>query len=109
MRTRGSKFANIFVLLGLFGVLALGSARADDRGIRVRGIPEYPAMGKQLHLSGTVRMKVKVAPDGSVKKVAVIGGSPVFVPAAVAAVEKWKFDPAPRETEETVAVTFNVP
>jgi hypothetical protein len=35
-----------------------------------------------------------------------MGGSPVLVKAAVDAIEKWKWAPAPQETKELIELTF---
>ena len=109
MKTGRSKGALALLLVCGFGLLTTSGASAEDRSVRVRTMPEYPAMGKQLRLSGIVRLKVKVNPDGSIRNIEPIGGSPVFIPAAVAAVEKWKFEAGPRETEEVIAVSFKSP
>ena len=60
--------------------------------------PAYPAFARQLNLSGTVKIKVVVSPEGQVKHVDVIGGHPLLVNAAVDAVKQWKYAPAKTET-----------
>jgi protein TonB len=60
--------------------------------------PAYPAFARQLNLSGTVKIKVVVSPDGQVKHVEVLGGHPLLVNAAVEAVKQWKYAPAKTET-----------
>jgi TonB family protein len=60
--------------------------------------PAYPAFARQLNLSGTVKIKVVVSPDGQVKHVEVVGGHPLLVNAAVDAVKQWKYAPAKTET-----------
>jgi outer membrane biosynthesis protein TonB len=59
-----------------------------------------------MALQGVVRMEAIVAPDGSVKTVAVKGGHPVLAQAAVNAVRQWKWQKAVRETIEPVEVKF---
>jgi TonB family protein len=60
-----------------------------------------------MHLEGTVRIEVTVAPNGSVKKTNVLGGNPVLVQAAERAVMTWKWEPRPEQTTETVQFNFH--
>jgi protein TonB len=69
--------------------------------------PEYPELAKKMQIHGTVRLEALVAPNGKVKLTQVVGGSPVLVKAAVYAVEKWKWAPAPQETKEFIELTFH--
>jgi len=68
--------------------------------------PQYPDLAKKMHIRGTVRVEALVAPGGKVKLTQVVGGSPVLVKAAVDAIEKWKWAPAPQETKELIELTF---
>ena len=67
--------------------------------------PAYPAFARQLNLSGTVKIKAVVNPDGQVKHVEVVGGHPLLVNAAVDAVKQWKY--APAKTEATIELEFH--
>jgi len=68
--------------------------------------PEYPAIALQMSLHGTVRLRVWVTPQGSVRKVEYIGGHPLLAESAVKAVKDWKFEPASRETTELLEIKF---
>jgi TonB family protein len=68
--------------------------------------PEYPAIALQMSLHGTVRLRVWVTPQGSVRKVEYIGGHPLLAESAVKAVKSWKFEPASRETTELLEIKF---
>jgi TonB family protein len=68
--------------------------------------PEYPAIARQMSLHGTVRLRVWVTPQGSVRKVEYIGGHPLLAESAVTAVKNWKFEPASRETTELLEIKF---
>jgi membrane protein involved in colicin uptake len=46
-----------------------------------------------------------VAPDGSVKKVEPVGGSPILVQAAANAISRWKYAPG-AESKEIVELHF---
>ena len=51
-------------------------------------------------------MELLVTADGRVKDVKVLGGNPVLVQAAVAAVKKWKYEPASEESTIVVKIDF---
>jgi TonB family protein len=53
-----------------------------------------------------VQLQAIVRADGTVKQVRVVGGHPVLAEAAVAAVTKWRFEAAAKETIESVRVIF---
>jgi TonB family protein len=68
--------------------------------------PEYPAIALQMSLHGTVRLRVWVTPQGSVRKVEYIGGHPLLAESAVKVVKTWKFESASRETTELLEIKF---
>lgn len=70
----------------------------DARKLKSSSPPEYPELARRNNISGTARLQVVVAPDGSVKEIKVLGGNAVLVEAAVQAVKKWKYQPGPGET-----------
>ena len=76
------------------------------RRIVTQVAPAYPELASKMRIAGTVRVEAIVAPNGTVKATQVVGGSPVLLRAAVEAVQKWKWAPAPQETKELVEVTF---
>ena len=67
--------------------------------------PAYPQMAKRINLGGTVKLVALVAPDGGVKKVETVGGSPLLVQAAESALTQWKYAPG-AESRETVEFHF---
>lgn len=79
-----------------------GNARKVVRSVA----PVYPLIAKRMGLSGTVRVMAFVAPDGTVKKVQPVGGSPVLIEAAQSAVSQWKYAPG-AESQETIEIHFN--
>jgi|SRR5271165_296789 len=68
--------------------------------------PVYPQIAKSAHIRGIVKLEVVVRPNGSVKSVKALGGSPALIEAATDAVRKWKFEAGPEETTEVVQLTF---
>ena len=69
-------------------------------------IPAYPEILAKMGVSGTVRVKVTIAADGSVKDVEARGGNAIFIDSVAAAVRNWKFVPGERQRSAEVAVTF---
>jgi TonB family protein len=68
--------------------------------------PTVPELAKKLNLTGTVRIEVTIAPDGTVKRSRVVGGHPVLAMAAQNAAEKSTFEPGPAETSEIIEFRF---
>ena len=99
-------------LLALAGLLSMFPASAqtqeslEARKVLVRVTPQYPALARKMGFSGSVRLEVLVAANGSVKAAEIKGGHPVLAQAAQAAVREWKYEPGSRETHETVEVKF---
>ena len=60
-----------------------------------------------MQISGTVRVEAVITPNGKVKFTQVVGGSPVLAKAAVDAIEKWRWAPAPQETKELIELSFH--
>ena len=77
-----------------------------SRAITFRVTPQYPRIAASLKIIGAVQLQAIVRADGTVKQVRVVGGHPVLADAAVAAVMKWRFEVAARETTESVKVNF---
>jgi TonB family protein len=82
------------------------SARQGARHLEYSVAPEYPEIAKSMRLVGTVQVQALVRADGSVKEVKVLGGHPLLVDALVRAVLRWKYQPAPTETKESVKFDF---
>jgi len=66
----------------------------------------YPTLARSMNIHGTVKLQVQVAPNGTVKKIDVMGGHPLLTQSAVTAVGHWKFEAAPHETKELIEVKF---
>lgn len=94
------------LLLGLVWVVPALRAQEGERKIVKKVEAQYPAILKRRGIGGTVRLKVAVHADGSVKDVEVLGGNPALADSAEKAVRQWKFAPGADATI-TVAVTFD--
>jgi TonB family protein len=77
------------------------------RKIKSRVDPVYPELARRMHISGTVKLQVVVAKDGTVKSTKVIGGPPLLIDATVDAVKRWKFEEAKEETTQPQEVRYN--
>ena len=80
-------------------------AQSTARKVKNRVDPVYPELAKRNNIIGSARVELLVTPDGRVKDVKVLGGNPVLVQAVMAAVVKWKYEPAAEES--TVIIKFD--
>ena len=112
MRPYSAAFC-VFTALFL-GVIAFSPAFSlaqeqpeTTRKIVSKVVPVYPELASKMQMRGTVKVEVVVAPNGKVKFTQVLGGSPLLAKAAVDAIEKWKWGPAPQETKELIELNFH--
>ena len=91
----------------LFACALPGGAQEPSRKILKKVEAQYPATLKRLHIGGTVRLKVYIKPDGSVRESEVQGGSPALADAAQKAVMQWKFAPGEAESSMQVSIVFD--
>lgn len=68
--------------------------------------PMYPELAHKMNISGTVKIEVVVAPNGTVKEARVVGGHPVLANAALDAAKKWKFEPASGDSTGIIDFKF---
>ena len=68
--------------------------------------PLYPELARKMNITGTVKIQVVVAANGTVKDAKVLGGHPVLAGAALDAVRKWRFEPAAVESSGVVELKF---
>lgn len=78
-----------------------------SRKIVSRVVPVYPELARTMNLQGTVKIRVTVAPNGTVKSTETVGGSPLLVKAAENAVYKWRWIPAKQESSHLVELRFH--
>jgi TonB family protein len=104
--------SSIFVIaLALCGAAFTQSGLAQSEGHAGRRAiekvaPVYPELARRAHIRGVVKLEVVVQPNGSVKSMKVLGGSPALIESASDAVRKWKFETATQETTEIVQLAF---
>ena len=85
-------------------------AVADNSGARKLQmiLPLGGSLGAKAYLGDVITAAVKEAsPDGTVKKVETLGGSPILVQAAQDCVYHWKFATATGESQEVIEMHFD--
>lgn len=96
--------------LGMWRVGAQNPQNAQSEEIvrraKTKVAPVYPELAHRMNISGTVKIEVVVAPNGSVKEARVVGGHPVLASAALDAAKKWKFEPAPADSTGIIDFKF---
>ena len=88
----------------------LPSAALEANAIR-KVWPEYPALAREMRMSGTVEVEVQIDEGGNVVAARILRGHPLFVEAAVKAARQWKFGPLlrqgrPAKTSGTLTFRF---
>jgi protein TonB len=73
--------------------------------------PVYPALARQMRVSGKVELRGVLGIDGRIHEVQVISGHPLLVKAAVEAVMQWVYRPTilngqPVEVQAPITVNF---
>jgi TonB family protein len=89
-------------------VASLGaqSVPVERRPVRHLVTPAYPELARKMNLTGTARIEVIIAPDGTVHHTRILGGHPVLAAEAERAAEKSTFEPASTETTEVIEFKF---
>jgi TonB family protein len=75
--------------------------------------PQYPPEAIHAHVEGVVLLEATVTATGDVIDVKVISGPPMLIPAAIKAVQEWKYEPTfingrPFPVILTATVTFSL-
>lgn len=85
------------VLLGA-AMCHASTAAEPARKVVIQVKPAYPELARQMNVTGTVKIEVVIAADGSVKSLKPIGGHPLLIQSASEALRKWRFAPGPETT-----------
>ena len=108
-KTRGA-IGYVGATVTLDGVKILAVYQSENNGTRrliARVEPVYPAILRTNHIAGTVRLKVTIAPNGTVEDAELLGGNPILGEAAMAAVKQWLYTPGRSRTIAEVSVPFD--
>ena len=102
---RASAAVCLLVILSL--ALPLFAENKTPRKLVYRENPGYPLTLREAHIGGIVRLEIMISAKGSVDSIIPLGGNPVLVEAASAAVRRWKYAPADAESKTQVEFTFD--
>jgi periplasmic protein TonB len=65
-----------------------------DPAMLIRRIePVYPPLARQMRREGRVEMRARIATDGTIQSLEVVGGDPIFYQSAKDAVSQWLYRP----------------
>jgi TonB family protein len=105
--------AALLAVVTIVAAFGLGHAAAQtpqgeelNRRAKSRVQPFYPDLARKMNITGTVKIEVTVAANGSVKEARVVGGHPVLANSALDAARKWRFEPAPAESTGVIEFKF---
>jgi outer membrane biosynthesis protein TonB len=79
----------------------------NHRKIVSKVAPNFPPLAHDMHIAGAVKIEAVVAPNGTVRSTAILGGHPVLAQSAVDAVRRCKWETGPHETKEIVILNFH--
>jgi TonB family protein len=100
-------FIPLVCLVALLWISCLPTqAQSSARKLIKRVEPQYPAVLRDRGIGGTVRLKVTVRADGTVRDVQIQGGNPILAESAVRAVKFWRYAPAESEATADVVIHF---
>lgn len=76
--------------------------------------PIYPALPKQIHKEGRVELHARIATDGTIQSLEVVGGDSMFFQSALEAVRQWRYRPTvlngqPVEIDTHITVIYTMP
>jgi len=100
------KSARYILLFCLLAIAAAGAQDDKERKLISRQEPSYPEIARQMNLHGTVKVKVWITPQGTVRRSEYVGGHPLLAQATIETLKDWKYEPAVRETTAVVEVRF---
>lgn len=99
------------LLASFLGVVSLGTTAANaqktERKVVKKVDPNYPAILRERKIGGTVKLRVTIRPDGSVRDVQVEGGNPILASSAEDAVKHWRYSPGDHEAVGEVTIRFD--
>jgi TonB family protein len=108
MALRGMTALLVVAVSGAVGLHAQTTGTVvEKRPVKNLVQPTLPDFAKKFKLSGTVRIEVTIASNGTVKNTRVLGGHPVLAAEAEKAAQKSIFEPGPRETIEVIEFRFS--
>jgi TonB family protein len=89
-------------------------AAGVTQGLLVHKVdPVYPPEAQTVRIQGVVVLRAVIAKDGRVRDLSVVSGHPLLAPAAIGAVQQWRYKPyllngQPVEVSTEVLVNFKL-
>lgn len=80
--------------------------KAATKLLMKHATPEYPSVAKLNFIQGSVRMQVKVTPQGKVSEAHVVEGHPILAASALRSVKRWLFRPFRSKDGPTAFLTW---
>ena len=109
-RTVAAFFVALTLILIPMSPLRVGAQQAENeelvRRAKTKVQPQYPELARKMNITGTVKVQVTVAPNGTVKDARVVGGHPVLASSALDAAKRWRFEPASVESTGIIDFKF---
>jgi TonB family protein len=108
-RTSLVVLAALSLVLPVIAVRVVAQQNQGDELVRhakVKVQPTYPDLARRMNITGSVKIQVTVAPNGTVKDARVVGGHPVLASSALEAARKWRFEPGPEESSGVIDFKF---
>jgi TonB family protein len=68
---------------------------------------QYPSLLKSRGIGGTVKLRVQINANGTVKDVQVLGGNPILSECSVKAMKQWQFVAAEKDETIEMSVVFD--
>ena len=83
----------------------------DEADLLHRVQPVYPTIARLGKIQGPVELRAVISRAGTIENLAVVGGHPLLVASAIAAVRQWRYRPyllngEPIEVETDITVNF---
>jgi TonB family protein len=95
-----------YILLSVILLTGGLSAADQERNLLKRMEPEYPEIAEKMNLHGTVKLKIWISPDGTVRRLEYVGGHPLLAESCLKAVKTWKYQTASQESTTVVELKF---
>jgi TonB family protein len=100
-----NKFAQV-LLASLLLVGPVMAGDQPDRKLIRHSDPEYPEIAVKMNLHGSVKFRLWINPDGTVRRVEYIGGHPLLAESGLRAVKAWTYESSAKETTQLVELKF---
>ena len=67
--------------------------------------PVYPQLARQARISGVVKLNAVISKEGTIEQLNAVSGHPLLIPAALEAVQKWRYKPTLLNGEPVEVIT----